>query len=250
MSDTDVPQPPSPEKPTAGSLGEHFAALIGNQTWEVDLPEALEAEKVSGPFLPEEGKKGPDSKKGRSRRPRPPEKGDETPPSAEQIVEALLFVGGPPLKPERACQIIRGLTPLQFHECIDALNRRYRAQERPYTISGGEEGYMLTIKGRFRGVSEKLFGGAREARLSQPALDVLALVAYRQPVTRAEVDAVRGADSGALLRQLVRLGMVAVSQRGESGLSEVGYTTTPRFLEVFGLRSLDDLPRTGDAQRI
>jgi segregation and condensation protein B len=247
MSDTDVPGSPNPDEPTAGNLGEHFAALIGNQTWEVDHPEALEnppQDTESAASVPKE------SKKGRARRSRPADKEDEIPPAPEQIIEALLFVGGPPLKPERACQIIRGLTPLQFHECVDTLNRRYRAQERPYTISGGEEGYTLTIKGRFRGVNEKLFGGAREARLSQPALDVLALVAYRQPVTRAEVDAIRGADSAALLRQLVRLGMVAVSQRGESGLHEVGYTTTPRFLEVFGLKSLDDLPRTGDAQRI
>jgi segregation and condensation protein B len=247
MSDTDVPQPPDSEKPTVGRLGEHFAALIGSQTWEVDLPEALE-HPVQGAGIATGGHA--ESKKGRSRRTRPSDTGGEIPPRPEQIVEALLFVGGPPLKPERACQIIRGLTPLQFHECVDLLNRRYRAQERPYTISGGEQGYTLTIKGRFRGVNEKLFGGAREARLSQPALDVLALVAYRQPVTRAEVDAVRGADSGALLRQLVRLGMVAVSQRGESELSEVGYTTTTRFLEVFGLKSLDDLPRTGDPQRI
>jgi len=247
MSDADVPQLPHPDEQSARDLGEHFAALIGNQSWQVDLPEALE----NATHATEIAADGPkESKKGRSRRNRPADKGEEIPPAPEQIVEALLFVGGPPLKPERACQIIRGLTPLQFHECIDTLNRRYRAQERPYTISPGEQGYMLAIKGRFRGVNEKLFGGARETRLSQPALDVLALVAYRQPVTRAEVDSVRGADSGALLRQLVRLGMVAVSQRGESGLSEVGYTTTPRFLEVFGLRSLDDLPRTGDAQRI
>ena len=88
------------------------------------------------------------------------------------------------------------------------------------------------------------------ARLTQPALDVLALVAYRQPVPKADLDAVRGHDSGAVLRQLVRLGLVAVARRGETDRREIGYGTTPRFLTLFGLASLDDLPRLGDAEPV
>jgi segregation and condensation protein B len=79
-------------------------------------------------------------------------------------------------------------------------------------------------------------------------VETLALVAYRQPVTRQEVDSLRGADSLALLRQLVRLGLIAV-QRGSSQ-SEVCYGTTARFLTLYGLRGLDDLPRTQDLQKL
>jgi segregation and condensation protein B len=79
-------------------------------------------------------------------------------------------------------------------------------------------------------------------------VDVVAVVAYRQPVTKAEIDAVRGTDSGSVLRQLVRLGLVAVRHRAESGSREVRYGTTPRFLQVFGLASLDELPRLGETQ--
>ena len=89
----------------------------------------------------------------------------------------------------------------------------------------------------------------REARLSKAAREVLALIAYQQPVTRAAIDGQRGGDSGAAVRQLVRLGLVAVVPAADGG-KESAYGTTARFLELFGLRSLDDLPQTDDWQQL
>jgi segregation and condensation protein B len=106
------------------------------------------------------------------------------------------------------------------------------------------------LRPRFRPVVERLYGQMREARLSPPAIEVLSLVAYRQPVTKQEMDSIRGAESGALIRQLVRRNLIAVVQRGEAGRREVFYGTTPRFLELFLLTSLDDLPQTADLQRL
>jgi segregation and condensation protein B len=174
---------------------------------------------------------------------------DSAPPPLERIVEALLFVGGAPLSAPRACEVVRGLTPEQLAQAVAALNRDYRLQGRPYRVQLGREGYEMVLRPAFRDVRERLLGGQREARLSPPALDTLALVAYRQPVTRQEVDGLRGADSLGQLRQLVRLGLVAV-QRGEAGEQEVRYATTPRFLRLFGLRNLEDLPRTHDPQKM
>ncbi len=178
--------------------------------------------------------------------------GDESPPPPlERIVEALLFVGGAPLSIVRACETVRDMTPAQFTEAVAVLNREYRQQGRPYRIALRDKGYELVLRPAFRMVRERISGrgsgAAREAKLSQPAQDALALVAYRQPVTRQEVDSLRGGDSLALLRQLVRLGLIAV-QNGASG--ETCYGTTTRFLTLFGLRSLDDLPRTQDLQRM
>ena len=161
----------------------------------------------------------------------------------------MLFVGGPPLTADAFCAVLR-VPPAVFHAAVDALNRKYKAQNRPYTVQPRDGGYVLAVKPKYRGLREKLFGGPREARLTQPALDVLALVAYRQPVAKADIDALRGHDSGAVLRQLVRLGLVAVARRGESDRRDVCYGTTPRFLELFGLGSLDDLPRLGDAEQV
>jgi len=174
----------------------------------------------------------------------------ELPPSPEQLIEAMLFVGGHPLTAEVVCSAIRGVTPERFQVAIDILNRRYREQWRPYTIEAREEGFVLSVRSAYRPMRERLFGGPREARLSQPALDVLSVVAYRQPVGKAEVDAIRGTDSGATLRQLVRLGLIAVQHRADATAREVRYGTTSRFLHVFGLASLDELPHLGDSAQV
>jgi segregation and condensation protein B len=204
----------------AGALGRSYAALLGDASWEVDVPPRDLAE-VAGP-----------------------------PPSPLRIIEALLFVGGAPLTANRAGEVIRGLTPLQFAQAIDELTHTYRRQGRPYAVEPRGSGFVLALRPRFRRVVEKLHGGVREARLSTAAVDVLALVAYRQPASKAEIDSLRGAESGALLRQLVRRGLIQVVYRGESSRREVSYGTTARFLELFGLQNLEDLPRTWDLQQL
>jgi segregation and condensation protein B len=206
----------------AEELGRSYEALLGTTPWEQDAP----AE------------------------PGPPEANDAVPPSPLRIVEALLFVGGAPLTAQRVGEVIRGFTLEQVTDAVDALNRAYRLQNRPYAILAQGDGYSLTLRPKYKGVLERLYGGQREAQLSTAAIDVLALVAYRQPATKAEIDSLRGADSGNLLRQLVRRGLVQVAYRGDAAQREVSYGTTPRFLEWFGLQSLDDLPRTQDLQQL
>lgn len=170
------------------------------------------------------------------------------PPPVTRLVEAMLFVGGAPLTVERAKEAVRGLTDELFHECLEDLNRAYRDQGRPYRIQPASNGYELTLQPRYRSVAERMQGSPKAARLSPAALDVLALVAYRQPIDKQEVDSLRGAESGSQLRALVRLGLIAL-QRLEDG-SGSAYSTTTRFLSFFHLRSLDELPRTQDLQRI
>ncbi|HEX5269505.1 MAG TPA: SMC-Scp complex subunit ScpB [Gemmataceae bacterium] len=172
------------------------------------------------------------------------------PPPLVRVVEALLFVGGAPLTAARACETVRGLSEPQFAEAVAALNAEYRAQGRPYLIQAQGPGYALALRPRFKAVAERLHGGQRAARLSPAVIDVLALVAYRQPATKQEIDTLRGADCGALLRQLVRRGLVAVVHRADAERREVTYGTTPRFLELFKLHSLDDLPQTQELQRL
>lgn len=211
-------------------LGRSYGSLLDQQPWQVDGVESLPVEETM-PAKPE-----------------PPVLAD--PPSHLRIVEALLFVGGPPLTAVRACEIVRGLTPEQFAEAIAELNRAYRQQGRPYLIQAQGQGHALVLRPRYQPVMGKLYGTAREARLSAVAIDVLALVAYRQPATKQEIDSLRGAESGSLLRQLVRRGLIAVAHRGAADQREVSYGTTPRFLELFQLQSLDDLPQTQDLQRL
>jgi segregation and condensation protein B len=172
------------------------------------------------------------------------------PPPLKRIIEALLFVGGAPLTHGSTEAMVRGLTREQFAEVVHALNQDYRSQGRPYVISPQGDGFVLTLKPRYHEVLEKIYGATREARLSTAAVDVLSLVAYRQPATKQEIDSLRGAESGALLRQLVRRGLINVARRADAQQREVSYGTTARFLELFGLTSLDDLPRTQDLERL
>jgi segregation and condensation protein B len=167
----------------------------------------------------------------------------DVPPPPVRIIEALLFAGGQPLTPERAGAVVRGLSPDHVRSLIDGLNRTYRRQNRPYSVHSTEQGYVLGLRQRYQSVVERLTGGPREARLSKAAVEVLSLIAFRQPVSRADIDGQRGSDSAVYVRQLVRLGLVAV-------LPGPAYATTPRFLELFGLQSLDDLPQTLDLQQI
>jgi segregation and condensation protein B len=212
-------------EPESEALSESYRHLLDQAVWQLDV----EPVAATSPAAPAP---------------------DDTPPPVHRVLEALLFIGSSPLTPERAATVIRGLTPPQFQEAIALLNGTYRRQGRPYTILAQQKGYVLTLKPQYRSIVEKLYGQAREARLSTAAIDVLSLVAYRQPINKKEVDAIRGADSGALLRQLIRRGLVAIQERGESTRHDVCYGTTPRFLELFKLKSLDDLPRTQDLQKL
>ena len=202
---------------TPEDLGRTYAAMLGDEAWPVESPPVEES---------------------------------AAPPQPVRIIESLLFVGGSTLTAKRAREILRGLTAEQFEEAIAQLNADYRRQVRPYLIQPQGAGWVLTLRPRYRHVFEKLYGGVREARLSTAAIDVLALVAYRQPVTKPEVDTMRGADSGSLLRQLVRRGLIQIVALTSAKPKEIAYTTTPRFLEMFGLASLDDLPKTQDLQRL
>jgi chromosome segregation and condensation protein ScpB len=235
-------EPEPDDLATARRLGESYAALVGGGDWQVDVvPEAVPAEPVDeAPVADVPGS------------PKTPPLAEAVneptiPPTPIQILEALLFVGGPALTAEHAAEAIRGLSPDQFRECIDTLNRVYRSQNRPYSVVHGSAGYVLRVGKKYAAVRERLYGGPREARLNQPALDVLSLVAYRQPVGKAEIDGARGADSGGVLRQLTRLGLVA-TETAET--DEVLYRTAARFLEVFRLRDLEDLPELGEPKRV
>lgn len=167
--------------------------------------------------------------------------------SPRQILEAVLFVGGAPLTSKKLCSVLRGdFEPSFIEAAIDSLNQQYARENRPYEIRLGEGGYSLQLREEFERIRDKVFGlGPKEVRLSQDALEVLALVAYRQPITRDEIESLGKTTAGTMLRQLLRRELIAVD-RDPQQPKEVRYRTADRFLSLFGLGSLDELPHADE----
>jgi segregation and condensation protein B len=162
------------------------------------------------------------------------------------ILEALLFVGSPdnrPLSSDEVAGLMRGVRASEIDDLVRELNADYTARHCPYEIAAEGAGYRLALRGEFHRVRERFYGKLRQARLSQAAIEVLATVAYHEPLTADEVNRLRATPSGPILAQLVRRELLRLERvRKAPGR----YHTTPRFLELFGLDSLADLPRSQD----
>lgn len=168
------------------------------------------------------------------------------------ILEAMLFVGGAgnqPLTSGQVARLMRGVRTSEIDALVRQLNADYQARRCPYTIAAEGAGYRLRLGEEYARLRDKFYGKARQARLSQAAIEVLSLVAYNEPLTADEVNQLRGTPSGPILAQLVRrqlLRIEAPAGRGERRQ----FLTTTRFLELFGLASLADLPSSPDLDAI
>ena len=177
---------------------------------------------------------------------------DVCPISPETVLEAILFVGHPTNEPIRTATIanlIRGVEEDEVPDLVSALNETYSEMELPFLIEGSGAGYRMALHGGFHHVRERFYGRIRQVRLTQSAVDVLAIVAYNQPMTREEVDKVlnTGQNSSRILNQLVRRDLLA-RRLASDDKSRKEFVTTERFLAFFNLRDISDLPRSEDPQ--
>ncbi len=182
---------------------------------------------------------------------------EEQPPEDEQaicdvsprsILEAMLFVGHPenkPLTSEKIASYMRGVRSQEIDELIAELNETYEQEGCPYSIESVAAGYRMALRDEFGSLRDKFYGRVKAAKLSQAAIDVLAIVAYKQPMVRDDVDELRGRPSGGILTQLVRRGLLRMERPDEKPRTP-RYSTTDRFLELFGLENIQDLPQSPD----
>ncbi len=167
------------------------------------------------------------------------------------ILEALLFVGDPqnrPVRPEMAASVMRNVQPEEIPELVRELNRRYDSAGCPYHIVSEGPGYRMTLRKPYWHLRNRFFARIRETKLSQAAIDVLAIVAYQQPITAEQVQHLRGKPSAGILSHLVQRQLLRVD-RAQDGSRKAYYCTTDRFLALFGLESLEDLPKTEDIDK-
>lgn len=162
-----------------------------------------------------------------------------------QRIEALLFTADRPLSDSRIADLL-GLdvaSPSAVAEAIDELNRSYAHTGRVFRIEPMAGGRRVLTMSEFGPLIERLRGSREHAKLSQAALETLAIIAYRQPALRAELEAIRGVACGEVLKTLIDRRLVRVTGRAEIVGRPLLYGTSREFLQVFGLQSLDDLPR-------
>jgi segregation and condensation protein B len=158
-------------------------------------------------------------------------------------LEAVLFVAGEPLGSRRLAQLASLADGTLARTLIHRLNRLYDEEESAFRVEEVAGGFQLLTRPQFGPWLRRLHRAAAEVRLSAPALETLAVIAYRQPTSRAEMEAIRGVHCGEILRQLMERDLIRVCGRSEDLGRPFLYATTKRFLQVFGLRHLDDLPR-------
>lgn len=160
-------------------------------------------------------------------------------------LEATLFLSRLPLSSRKLAQLAALADGTKARTLVQALNRRYDANGTAFHVEEVAGGFQLMTRSKFAPWLRRLHAAATEVRLSPPAMETLAVVAYRQPVLRAEIEAIRGVQSGEVLRQLMERDLVRIAGRSEELGRPFLYGTTKRFLQAFGLRHLDELPRAG-----
>ncbi|MBS0654476.1 MAG: SMC-Scp complex subunit ScpB [Verrucomicrobia bacterium] len=163
----------------------------------------------------------------------------------KSIVEALLFATSEPLSIQKIQQIITPTTPAtgrEIKKILLELQNEYIEQNRSFGLENIAEGYLLRTKADFAPYVQLLFNNRRKDKLSQASLETLAIIAYKQPVTKAQIEAIRGVDSSGVLAHLQERLLIEVTGRAQTPGRPSLFATTKEFLKHFGLKNLSDLP--------
>lgn len=180
-----------------------------------------------------------------------------------QVIEALLFAAQKPLTARELAAAIKGaggedeLLPNEFARATEAqvaaaleqLKIEYVQQARAFQLAEKADGWQLVSDPAYGSWVRQLFPSVKPARLTPPSLETLAIIAYRQPITRADIEAVRGVAVDGVLQNLMERGLVKIAGRAEVPGRPLLYETTQFFLEHFGLRDLDELPNAEELRK-
>jgi segregation and condensation protein B len=168
--------------------------------------------------------------------------------NTRSITEALLFVGradNEPLSAEAMASTMRDITPEEVVQAVSELNAEYAADGSAMTIVESAAGYRMVLREEMERVRDRFVGKVQQATLTPAAMEVLSVIAYRQPIDLKTIDTLRKQKCQSLVALLVRRGLVIV-ERSAANPRQVRYVTSPRFLQVFGLTSIDQLPQAAE----
>jgi segregation and condensation protein B len=170
----------------------------------------------------------------------------------KSIIEALLFVSNEPLRPSEISEVVAEdthLTEGNIRKIVENLREEYRNSERSFTISELGGGYRLQSLPEYAKWISKLRSSRTRRKLSIPALETLAIIAYRQPITKAEIEAIRGVNIDGVLENLTDRELIELKGRKHAVGKPFLFGTTRKFLEHFGLRAIKELPQIEELRR-
>lgn len=160
----------------------------------------------------------------------------------KSVIEALLFVSEKPLMIEQIRRVTEDLDPIKIRSIIEDLKTEYINSQRGMRIIEVAGGFQMVTAQEVNAYLKKFYQKPPE-RLSRATLETLAIVAYKQPITRMEIESIRGVDTSGILRGLIVKGLARTAGRKKAPGRPFVYVTTRQFLEYFGLRSLEELPK-------
>ena len=168
----------------------------------------------------------------------------------DKIVEALLFSADEPLSLEKISGVLTFASPEQVKAIIDQLNQKYTDNEHAFRIREIAGGFQVYTLPEYALWIENLWEKTRWQRLSRPALETLAIVAYRQPIVKGEIDKIRGVQSDGTLRTLLERDLIEIKGREKSPGRPLLYQTTEKFLSFFGINDLKELPQLEELKTV
>ncbi len=169
--------------------------------------------------------------------------------TVESVIEAVLFASDEPLSAQRLVNIVDTGSVKQVRQCVENLNQKYDDGNFAFRIEQLAGGYQMMTLSTYNIWLKKLLRARTDTKLSQAALETLAIISYKQPVIRADIEAIRGVAAGEMIRSLMYKGLVKIVGRAEVLGRPMLYGTTRKFLDSFGLNTLKDLPKIEELKR-
>jgi segregation and condensation protein B len=168
----------------------------------------------------------------------------------KQIIEALIFASDTPLSESRLISLVEELDALTVKKIIDELTQEYHDARRAFTLVRVAGGYQLVTRPEFSVWLKKLFQGRAKTRLSQASLEVMAIIAFKQPISRPQIEAIRGTNCDGVVKNLLERNLITIAGRSEALGRALLYKTTDEFLHYFGINQITDLPRPKEIKEL
>jgi len=170
--------------------------------------------------------------------------------NTRSVIEAMLFISDKPVTIEQIRDVVGILDAGQVRQIISELNTEYEQSNRGIRITEVAGGFRMITPPQLAPFLRKMYKQRRAERLSKPALETLAIIAYKQPLTRLEIETLRNVNVDGVMSSLVEKGLIRITGRKNAPGRPFVYGTTRQFLEYFGLKSLDELPKMEDFTKL